>query len=120
MIAVALPWPNRSLSPNGRKHWRDLASAKKVAREYARCLTLSITTAAERAALQDAAAVSVTMTFSPPDRRRRDDDGMIGSMKAARDGIADAIGVDDHKWRVSYVIGQPVDGGRVLVEVHAA
>lgn len=120
MISVALPWPDRTLHPNGRAHWRPLATAKRKARDYARGLTLSLTTPAQRTELAAARAVAVTMRFNPPDLSRRDDDGMIAAMKAARDGIADAIGVDDHRWRVTYVVEHPVEGGRVVVEIEPA
>ena len=36
--------------------------------------------------------------FYPPDKRKRDDDGLLSSMKAARDGIADALGIDDSRF----------------------
>lgn len=118
-LSVALPWPDRRLHPNGRIHWAPHAAAKKAARAYAHAITCATSTPAQRAALKAAGAVNVSMTFNPPDNRRRDDDGMIASMKAARDGIADAIGVDDSKWRTSYAILGPVKGGRVVVEVTA-
>jgi crossover junction endodeoxyribonuclease RusA len=38
------------------------------------------------------------LDFYAPDKRRRDDDNMIASFKAGRDGIADALGVDDHRF----------------------
>ena len=43
-----------------------------------------------------------------------------GEVQVARDGIADAIGVDDHRWRVTYVVEHPVEGGRVVVEIEPA
>ena len=56
--------------------------------------------------------------FYPPDRRRRDDDGLLASMKAARDGIADALGVDDsrfvsHPW----VKDEGRKGGQVVIKI---
>lgn len=35
------------------------------------------------------------LVFSPPDKRHRDDDNLIAMFKSGRDGIADAIGIDD-------------------------
>lgn len=60
--------------------------------------------------------LAVLMTFYPPDRRRRDDDNAIGSFKSYRDGIADAIKVDDHKWTVTYVMSKETRGF-VVVEL---
>lgn len=61
--------------------------------------------------------IPMTVTFIPPDRRHRDDDGMIGSFKHARDGIADALGVNDRRFRPTYVFAEPEKPGRVEVEV---
>ncbi len=43
--------------------------------------------------------VHIKYDFYPPDRRKRDDDNLIRCMKPYRDGIADALGVDDHCFR---------------------
>jgi len=57
----------------------------------------------------------VRVEFSPPDNRRRDLDGMIASHKAAQDGIADALGIDDSKFETTYAISTPIKGGAVTV-----
>jgi hypothetical protein len=39
-------------------------------------------------------------------------------MKAGLDGVADAMGIDDSKWKLAIEMADdPVEGGRVLVEV---
>ena len=38
-------------------------------------------------------ALPLYLTFYPPDKRKRDDDNMISSFKAGRDGIAQALGL---------------------------
>jgi hypothetical protein len=53
-------------------------------------------------------SISVTYTFYPPNVRVRDDDNFVASMKGARDGIADALDVDD-----SIFVTQPVEWGEV-------
>lgn len=57
------------------------------------------------------------VSFFPPDRRRRDDDGCIGAWKHGRDGMADAFGLDDHAFRPEYRFCEPIKGGKVVVEV---
>jgi hypothetical protein len=65
--------------------------------------------------------VSVVTTFFPPDRQPRDEDNLKARCKAIYDGIADAIGIDDRHFRHQpVVIGEPVKGGRVVVELSAA
>ncbi len=61
--------------------------------------------------------IPVVMRFYPPDRRHRDDDNMIGSMKAARDSIAEALGVNDRRFRPHYIFAEPEKPGRIEVEL---
>lgn len=112
-LAITLPWPSRSLSPNARVHWRRLADVKKLAKRDAFYAAMS-----GRKEKIDAPTIKASVTFSPPDRRARDTDNMISSMKAAFDGIADAIGIDDSKWTLHIQpVAEPVKGGRVTVEL---
>lgn len=116
-FSIVLPWPSRVLHPNARPHRAVLTKAKRAARRVGKVEAMIAILPPDRIAIRDAEALEVSVTFNPPDRRTRDDDGMIASMKAARDGIADAIGLDDGRWRVSYAVGAPVRGGRVTFEL---
>ena len=110
-----LPWPPRTLSPNTRKHWRAHAAAKKGYR----------TACAWHATCQGAkklppGKLTVSLRFVPPDRRRRDLDNLIASMKSGLDGLADALGVDDNNFRlVAELVTDGTIGGMVKVEVTA-
>lgn len=44
-------------------------------------------------------------------------DNAIASLKGASDGVADAIGVDDARWSVTYAFGEPTEGGAVNFEI---
>ena len=112
MISLRLPWPSQALSPNSRGHWAIKARAAAKARCDAYLLARA---AGARPSGADSAAV--TMTFRAPDRRRRDNDNAIAAFKASRDGIADAIGVDDALWTSTYRMGAPLGDGRGAVEV---
>jgi crossover junction endodeoxyribonuclease RusA len=109
---VTLPWPSKTLSPNARAHWRQKASATKVAREAAHWLTWQ-----QVGRNMNWRGARLSFTFNPPDKRRRDTDNCIASTKAARDGIADALGIDDSKFECSYRMGEPVKGGAVRIEI---
>ena len=61
--------------------------------------------------------VHAIITFHPPDKRRRDLDNMLSSFKSGIDGIVDAIGVDDSDWTITISKGEPVIGGKVVVEI---
>lgn len=109
---ITLPWPSRALSPNARVHWSKRASAAKKYRQD--CCILSH--AAGCRAL-NAARLTVEITFHPPDKRRRDTDNLLSSLKGGLDGIADATGVDDSNWHYGIAQGDPVKGGQVVVRV---
>ena len=65
-----------------------------------------------------ATKVKVHLLFCAPDRRARDWDNLLASMKAGLDGLADAMGVDDAKWRPSLdVADDPVKHGKVIVSL---
>lgn len=113
MMVVDLPWPSPDLSPNARIHWAVKAKAVKDARRDA-------TIAARAAGIKRACArrASVTLTFSPPDSRRRDTDNMLSSCKGYCDGIADAIGIDDSQWSITIRRDTPKPPhGNVRIEI---
>lgn len=118
---LELPWPSRELSPNARGHWAKEARFKKGAREFAHWTAKECGLSRMVRAAPDGYYLDnppkITITFCPPDKRRRDLDNAIASFKAYQDGIADALGIDDSRWAVSYRWGEPVKGGRVLVEL---
>jgi crossover junction endodeoxyribonuclease RusA len=44
-------------------------------------------------------------------------DNMLASMKSGLDGLADAMGVDDSRWKISMEVSDPKKGGCVLVQI---
>lgn len=108
LTVISLPWPAKELSPNfrSRSHWprtREVGRARKVA--------WGLTLAA------GASGKLLTVTFNPPDRRARDKDNLIASVKAYQDGIADALKSNDSTFDPEYLVGNPMPGGRVVVEI---
>ena len=114
-FAFELPWPSKELSPNARHHWSTAARAKKAYRTRCRQVGEGVGLSAAKNA---SGAVLIGLTFFPPDKRARDLDNMLASMKAGLDGLADAMGVDDSRWQLSLAKSDtPTKGGLVLVEV---
>lgn len=107
---IVLAWPPRDLHPNSRPHYHAKAKAAKAYREAAYWLTEQ---AMGRATYQHPLVLDIE--FYPPDKRRRDLDGMLSAIKSGLDGIADALKVDDSEFGLSLSRGQPVKGGRVVV-----
>lgn len=113
-ILVELPWPPKQLSPNfkRRKHW---SAYRPHVKAYRETCWVHVMHALGRAPRDGLTLASVT--FYPPDHRRRDADGMIGSIKAGIDGIADALNRDDHGFRPTYHFAEPVPSGKVVIVI---
>ena len=111
---LELPWPDRRLSPNAREHWSVTSKHKRAYRARCRAIGESVGIGALRGSEN---SVRVDLTFFPPDKRARDWDNMLAAMKAGLDGLADAMGVDDHRWKLGFEVSDPVKGGIVLVQV---
>jgi len=109
---LRLSWPNKCLSSNSRAHWAAKAQAAKTARHEAWAI-------AKTRQLPAWPEARLTFTFHPPDRRRRDMQNMPHMCKAYIDGIADAMGCDDNKFRCVWpeAFGDVVQGGSVRVEI---
>ncbi len=120
-MKIVLPWPDVRLTPNAkrRKHWRAYQPVIKADRHMGYVQTLSqlhLGIRDIRAAFKGAAKLDCTISFYPPDHRKRDDDGAISAFKHLRDGMCDALCIDDHRLRPSYTMCEPDKPGRV--EVH--
>lgn len=119
-LRVVFPWPDKGLSPNARLHWAAKAAKTKKARADAHTATLAaagMSLSAIRRSLGLESNIPLKVTFYPPDRRLRDDDSMVSSFKAARDGLADALGVNDRRFRAHYFFEDPCKPGRIEVEI---
>lgn len=122
---IELPFPPRQLSPNARLHWAPKSRKAKQYREQCWALTLNAIQAggwnvyALRKLVEEGHTVHLVIDIFPPDRRGRDDDNIIASFKSGRDGIADALKIDDKHFRISPEVhrDEPVTGGAVLVTV---
>ena len=114
-MEIVLPWPPRELHPNARVHWSKRAKMTKIERLGAR---FSAVQAGWPGLNLPDGRLHLWIDFYPPDRRRRDDDGLVASFKAARDGLADALGIDDARF-VShpFVRDEVRKGGEVRVRI---
>ena len=117
-MIISLSFPASELMPNrknGRSHHASNA-AKIKARNDAYWLTK-----ADPAHIRfndSEAAIPVSIVYCPPDKRRRDLDNLLAASKATLDGIANAMAVDDTRFRPILIdvgaIGKP---GCMLVAV---
>lgn len=119
---IIIPWMPKELSPNARVHWAKKSKIAKKYREDSRLSTLVCVSresaTAMRSDVEQGAYLFLVLNFFCPDKRHRDDDNLIASLKAARDGISDALGIDDKHFRIGYTTRQePIKGGMVLIEI---
>jgi len=109
---IDLPWPPKELSPNARVHWTKKAKAAKAYR--LECFIL----AKAAGITAPEGKILWTVEFFPPSRRAYDDDNLLARMKSARDGIADALGVDDRRFVTQFSVSETViKGGLVRVTI---
>lgn len=123
MLTITLPWPPAMLSPNDRPpHWAVLYRAKKAYREacYWQAMEQGV-----RPNQQYKPPLTAVVEYYPPDRRKRNRDNMIGASKSGLDGLADALGVPDEDWILTFEFpedspGVPTIGGMLKVLVTEA
>jgi hypothetical protein len=82
---------------NSHQHWRERQRRAKEQRRLA-------FTTVPACVRNMAPPLRITLTRLAP--RRLDSDNLAGSMKAVRDGVADAIGIDDGDQRLDWQYGQ--------------
>mgnify|MGYP000088322541 FL=1 len=109
-MSVTLPWPPAQLSPNFRTRRHSYVSRKR--KEYRQACA----DAAWRSGARPGRDLRLAkIVFHPPDARNRDDDNLTAAFKAGRDGLAEAMGVDDATFNgVPHEIGAIVKGGAVV------
>lgn len=109
---LELPYPPSELSPNSRIFWSAKARAVKTYRTLCAYHAKNSGLANRIDLTQE--KIELCIEFFKPDRRKRDDDNIIASFKAGRDGVADALGIDDNRFKVSYSVSDEVScGGKV-------
>lgn len=88
-LTLTIPKPPRELSPNARGHWGRKYKATARYRDLVKVLAREVWN------LPPMMRVTVRTTWHVPDRRRRDQDNALASLKAAFDGLVDAGVIED-------------------------
>ena len=113
-MRIDLPWPPTGSTPNARnrQHWR---RNRNIAHGYkGDCLLLCRSQGLHKG---DVEGLHLSIRFCPPDRRRRDLDGMLSSIKHGLDAISETVGVDDYHFGFTLTRGEPVKGGVVQITI---
>lgn len=115
MLTVVLPFPPATLSGHAKGHWRAKSGPTARQREWARLATLDAIRTQGRPPFPTG-DIPLHVTFVPPDRRG-DRWNYPGRLKAAIDGIADALGVNDKRFMPTIAHGPVEKPGRVVVVI---
>lgn len=105
MKPIIISLPIRTVSEaNNREHWRVKSQRAKQQRGWASAAVESM----ENKISRSAEHLQITLTRFGP--RLMDGDNVVRSLKAVRDGVADAIGIDDgdafYDWRYAQYKGE--------------
>lgn len=116
MLWINLPWPPRELSPNCSLTWQQKMAHKKRYRD----VCCAITKDSPNICVPIEGNLHIKMTFYPPNKRPFDLDNMLARMKSGLDGFADALDINDVRFRpitIDMGVAEPKSGGRVLLEI---
>lgn len=87
-------------SSNLREHWAVKAHRAKLHRTAGKTIGIDILSRGRIARPAKTDHYTVTLTRMSP--RLLDDDNLRGALKSVRDGVADALGIDDRDQRVEW------------------
>ena len=117
-MIIKLPFPDASLFPNRKngKHWTATSAAKDAQKNDAYMLTKQAMQ--EQPSSFGEADIPLSLVYLTPDKRKRDLDNMLAASKSLIDGMAQALGVDDSRFKpvlVDWVQGPK--GGALMAAV---
>ena len=115
-MRIELDFPPADLFPNRAKgrHWASLHATKTQYRENSAWLAKHQI----RTWKAPEGDIRLTLTFQMPDRRMRDADNCLAAAKAALDGLADALQVNDQRFQPIVVYRElGTKPGKLVVEL---
>lgn len=112
-MQVTLPWFPKQLSPNANHHWGTKAKYKRIYRTECWAQTRDALGLVD---LRGDFPVTLTITFVPPSKRHYDLDNCLAAIKSGLDGVADALQVNDHRFRLEPFMSEAV-GGYIIIDI---
>ena len=113
MIEIILPWPAAGLSPNARMNRYDKAGI--ISDSKTEAMVEARNQGWELIRFPDG-RIPMMLIFHFPDNRHRDADNCLASMKAALDGLCDALDINDERlWPITLDRGENIKGGQVVI-----
>lgn len=115
MIAVAELRGVRLRGPNAREHW---AAKMRRTKQQRTAAHLALIEQVGRERLRSIARCAViSITLARIGGRPMDDDNLAAALKPIRDGVADALGLDDGDYRLRWRYEQHPGGRSVTVKI---
>lgn len=95
-MIIRLPFPAKELMPNRKNgsHWTTTKKVKDQQRLAGRICALASGEFKDKGG-----NIPLSLLYLTPDRRKRDLDNLLAASKAMLDGVAEALGVDDSRFR---------------------
>lgn len=111
-LSATFDWPPKALSPNARIHWAKKAKAVKGYRKDCHILAMM-----QKLAVDWEGPIHLFIVLIPPSKRRYDMDNALAALKSGLDGVADALEVNDSRFRIHAAMGLSTPPGRVSITV---
>lgn len=119
-LTITIPAvPTRTLSPNGRVHWGDKRRAVQAARDIAfyAAQNWSLACPQHRPPWRHRAIRVGWIVRWGKGQKRWDDDNLAAGLKPFQDGLCDALGIDDRRFRLGGIAQERDPDGRGCVVV---
>lgn len=109
---IVLPYPHKSLWPNGRAHWAEKAREVKKHRKWAYLATRDAKISVGNGPIPVHILVKPKARGPAPDR-----DNAIAACKAYLDGIAESLGVNDRHFAAPTVTISDERTGQFVISI---
>jgi crossover junction endodeoxyribonuclease RusA len=98
-MIVRLPWPDMKLMPNKSKGraWQGASKIRSEQRGAAVICTMAAIASHGPKAYEG--NIPLSLIYMAPDKRHRDLDNLLAASKPILDGLAQALGVDDSRFK---------------------
>jgi crossover junction endodeoxyribonuclease RusA len=114
MLRLELPFPPASLSGHANGSWKAHHAETQKQRKAAYIATLAAMKGIRPVFPEG--DIPIHFRFVPPDRRS-DRTNFPARMKASIDGVADALAINDRRFKPSYEFAEPEKPGRVEIVI---
>ena len=114
-MKIVLPWFPKELSPNATVHYMKKAKYKALYKQVCKEQTLKALELMKGATFWEYTEMDITYTM--PDKRWRDTDNLLASVKNGLDGMCEALEINDRVFEHIHIHRSKEIGGFITVEL---